>query len=79
MGGLFRAPKPTIVQPAPVAAPTPTVAPPSPTAEQAGQQARAAAQTMAQSGIEGTIATSPTGVLTPLSAVAGARKSLLGE
>jgi hypothetical protein len=80
MGGLFRAPKPTIVQPPPVPETVATVPTPAPVAAQQGEQTRAAAQAMAQNGIEGTIATSPVGVLAPLPAgFGGARKSLLGE
>jgi hypothetical protein len=81
MGGLFRAPKPTIVEPPPVPTTITTVATPAPSAAQQGEQTRAAAQAAAaQSGIASTIATSPTGVLTAVpSEFGGARKSLLGE
>ena len=74
MGGLFRAPKPTVAA-APAAAPAP-VAPP---AEQVGQDARAEARERAGRGRAGTIATSARGVLDPLPGVALIRKSLLGE
>ena len=69
MGGLFRAPKPVVVPPAPM----PDPAPP----EQQGGAARAAARGRAALGLEGTIATSARGVLDPLPAMS--RKSLLGE
>ncbi len=89
MGGLFRAPKPVIVQ-APVAAPLPaaaTVVPSldpqqptaaSPAADQAASDARVAAQQRAERGLAGTIATSARGALDGW--LPGlARKSLLGE
>ena len=78
MGGLFHAPKPVIVQPVPAPDPAPAATTPQPA--QQGQQAQAAAQARAANGLEGTIATSPVGILAPLPALAaGARKSLLGE
>ncbi|MBC4014558.1 hypothetical protein ACFQU2_23485 [Siccirubricoccus deserti] len=75
MGGLFRAPKPMIVQPAPT---TTTAATSTP--EQEASQARTEARARASRGLAGTIATSPRGVLDPLPALrAASRKSLLGE
>lgn len=74
MGGLFRAPKPVIVQAAPAAEPATTTTPPP---EQQGEAARAANRARAALGLEGTIATSARGVLDPLPSLP--RKSLLGE
>jgi hypothetical protein len=74
MGGLFRAPKPVIVQ-----APAPPPLPPTLTPEEAGQEARAAARARLGRGLAGTIATSARGVLTPPAPPAGARKTLLGD
>jgi hypothetical protein len=80
MGGLFKAPKPVIVPPAPVPETVTTVAAPAPSAQQQGEQARAKAVADAQQGMEGLIATSPTGVLTTLpAALTAGRKSLLGQ
>ena len=77
MGGLMKAPKPVIVQPP--AAPTPALvvqaAPASP--DQAASQQRIAAQEMARHGLQGLIATSPLGVLSPAATLP--RKALLGE
>lgn len=72
MGGLFRAPKPVVIEP-----PTPpaTMAPP-PAAAQVAEAIRVEARERSRGGLAGTIATSPRGVLTPISV---ARKSLLGE
>jgi hypothetical protein len=82
MGGLLKAPKPVIVQPAP--APDPAVgtaaAAPSTAAVQQGERARAAAQAATKDGMDGLIATSPAGLLQPLpAALAVNRKSLLGH
>jgi len=82
MGGLLKAPKPVIVQPAP--APDPAVgtaaAAPSTAAVQRGERARAAAQAATKDGMDGLIATSPAGLLQPLpAALAVNRKSLLGQ
>ncbi|TCZ55558.1 hypothetical protein [Roseicella aquatilis] len=75
MGGLFSAPKPVVVQPTPP--PDPAPAQTTPTPEQQGEAARAVARSRAARGLEGTIATSPRGVLDPLPAAP--RKTLLGE
>lgn len=75
MAGLFRAPKPVVVPPQP-APPTPEPAPVS--ATQAAEVARTESRASARQGIQGTIATSARGVLTPLP-MALTRKSLLGE
>ena len=73
MGGLFSAPKPAIIAaPQPEAPPTPAPAP-----EPVGQAARAETRAAATRGLAGTIATSASGVLSPLPGLA--RKSLLGE
>jgi hypothetical protein len=74
MGGLFSAPKPTVV-----AAPAPLPMTPAPPAEQVGQEARAEARARAGRGRAGTIATSDRGALRPLPGVVPVRKSLLGE
>lgn len=73
MAGLFRAPKPVVVPPQ-AAPPTPEPAPAAQAAEAVRQDSRASAR----QGIQGTIATSARGVLTPLP-LALTRKSLLGE
>ena len=73
MAGLFRAPKPVVVQPQP-AAPPPEPAPAASVAEATRNESRAAAR----QGLQGTIATSARGVLDPLP-VALTRKSRLGE
>jgi hypothetical protein len=82
MGGIFRAPKPTVIEaPAPqVQAETvaQTAAQTAAAVEDAGRAARAAAVERARRGIAGTIATSPRGVLDPLP-FAAQRKTLLGE
>ena len=75
MGGLFRAPKPTVVA---APEPPPAVAATLPP-QQVGQEARAEARERAGRGRAGTIATSARGVLAPLPGVALVRKSLLGE
>ena len=80
MGGLLKAPKPVIVPPAPVPETVTTVATPAPSAQQQGEQARAKAVVDGQQGMEGLIATSPTGVLATVpDALAASRKSLLGQ
>jgi hypothetical protein len=77
MGGMFKAPKPTVVTAAePVAAPAAT--PASVTA--AAQTARLENQDRGRRGLAGTVATSDRGVLEAAPrAVANARKTLLGE
>lgn len=77
MGGLFRAPKPVVVQPPPAPAPAPVVAMAAAAPDQAASQQRIAAQEMAQRGLQGLIATSPLGVLSPAATLP--RKTLLGE
>jgi len=82
MGGLLKAPKPVIVQPAPAPDPAPitAAAAPSAAAVQQGEQARAAAQAATKDGMDGLIATSPVGLLQPLpAALVATRKSLLGQ
>jgi hypothetical protein len=74
MGGLFRAPKPTVVEPPPPPTPPP---PPAPAPEAEASTARTAARQRSLRGRPGTIATSSRGVLAPLPDVA--RKTLLGE
>jgi len=78
MGGLFSAPKPTVVE-APKPEPAPPAAAPAAAAaaEQAGQEARQESRSRAARGLVGTIATSPRGVLEALPMTG--RKSLLGE
>jgi hypothetical protein len=79
MGGLFRAPKPMIVQPAPTNT-TAATSTPTPGQVQEASQARTEARARASRGLAGTIATSPRGVLDPLPVLrAAGRKSLLGE
>lgn len=74
MGGLFRAPKPTVAAaPQPQAASIPT----APNPEAAAEAARTEARSRAARGRSGTIATSERGVLAPLPAAP--RKTLLGE
>lgn len=77
MGGLFKAPKPAIVQPPPAPAPAPVVATALAAPDQAASQQRIAAQDMARQGLQGLIATSPLGVFAPLAVPP--RKTLLGE
>ncbi len=77
MGGLHSAPKPVIVPAPPAPAPAPVVAAAVASPDQAASQQRIQAQNMAQQGLQGLIATSPLGVLSP--AAARPRKSLLGE
>ncbi len=77
MGGLFKAPKPVIV-PAPMApAPAPVVAAAAAAPDQAASEQRMLAQSMAERGLGGLIATSAQGVLAPGAALP--RKTLLGE
>ncbi|EHM03328.1 hypothetical protein HMPREF9946_00290 [Acetobacteraceae bacterium AT-5844] len=76
MGGMFKAPKPTVVTaaeppPAPVATPATVAA--------AGQTARLENQDRARRGLVGTIATSERGVLEAAPRLAAGRKTLLGE
>jgi predicted oxidoreductase len=85
MGGLFSAPKPVAVQPAPVEMPqqqqqaaVETAARTEAVAETASRDARVKAVERARRGLAGTIVTSARGVLDPAPAFA-ARKSLLGE
>ncbi|MCW8085768.1 hypothetical protein [Sabulicella glaciei] len=75
MGGLFRAPKPLVIEaPPPLAA---AAAPaPAPAPDMVAEDARQAARSRATGGMAGTVATSSRGVLLPLSVT---RKSLLGE
>ncbi len=73
MGSLFKAPKPVRVDP-PVPPPQPTPAPPAEVAQASAVDSRS----RARRGIQGTIVTSPQGVLGPLP-VGLSRKSLLGE
>jgi hypothetical protein len=75
MAGLFRAPKPVVVPPQPAPA-SPEPAPGG--GAQAAEVARPENRVTARQGIQGTIATSARGVLTPLP-LALTRKSLLGE
>ena len=81
MGGLFRAPKPVVIEATP-AAQAESVAQSSAqteaAAEDAGNAARLRAVERARRGLSGTIATGPRGVLDPLPAFAQ-RKTLLGE
>ena len=82
MGGLFRAPKPVVIDAPPQAAQAQSVgqtaAQTEAAAEQASREARLRAVERARSGLGGTIATSARGVLDPLPAVLR-RKTLLGE
>jgi hypothetical protein len=82
MGGLFSAPKPVAVQPAPIEAQqqaaVETAARTEAAAEAASREARVKAVERARRGLAGTIVTSARGVLDPAPAFA-ARKSLLGE
>jgi hypothetical protein len=86
MGGLFSAPKPVAVQPAPAEvqqqqqqqAAAETAARTEAAAETASRDARVKAVERARRGIAGTIVTSARGVLDPAPAFAS-RKSLLGE
>jgi hypothetical protein len=78
MAGLFRAPKPVVVPPqAPAPTPEPT-ATPAAQAAQTAEAARTESRANIRQGLQGTIATSARGVLTPLP-MALTRKSLLGE
>lgn len=78
MGGLFKAPKPVIVQPPAAPALAPAVAAAAATTpDLAASQQRIAAQDMAQRGVAGLIATSPLGVLNPAQVLP--RNTLLGE
>jgi hypothetical protein len=82
MGGLFRAPKPVVIDAPPPEVPAETVAQTSAqtaaAVEDAGRESRQRAAERARRGIAGTIATSPRGVLAPLPATLQ-RKTLLGE
>ena len=75
MGGLFRTPKPVVVE-APAPAPAAAALPPAPAPAEVAEQARTEARARARGGIAGTVATAPTGVLAP---IAVSRRSLLGE
>jgi len=79
MGGLFSAPKPVIVTANPPPSPAPAAAPATVAAEQIAAEARTESAERARRGLPGTVATSARGVLDPLPAIAGSRKSLLGE
>lgn len=82
MGGLFRAPKPVMIEAPPEAARQESVAQAeaatAAAAETAARGERTEATTRARRGIAGTIATSSRGVLDPMPVFA-ARKTLLGE
>jgi hypothetical protein len=82
MGGLFRAPKPMVIDapsaPAQEATINQAQAPATAAADAAARDARAEALARARRGLAGTIATSPRGVLAPLPGFA-TRKTLLGE
>lgn len=82
MGGLFRAPKPVMIEapaePARQESVAQAEAATAATAEGAARTERAQATTRARRGIAGTIATSSRGVLDPLPILA-VRKTLLGE
>ncbi|WP_137179445.1 hypothetical protein [Roseomonas sp. AR75] len=82
MGGLFRAPKPVVIDSPPPEVQAESVAQSNAqtaaAAETAERAARQRAVERARRGIAGTIATSPRGVLAPLPA-ALQRKTLLGE
>jgi hypothetical protein len=82
MGGLFSAPKPVAVEPAPVEtrqeAAAESAARTEAAADDAAREARIRAVERARRGMAGTVVTSARGVLDPLPAFA-ARKSLLGE
>jgi hypothetical protein len=82
MGGIFRAPRPVVIEaPAPeVQAETvaQTAAQTAAAVDDAGRAARVAAVERARRGIAGTIATSARGVLDPLP-LTPQRKTLLGE
>ncbi len=73
MGGLFRTPKPVVVE-APPPPPAAAAVPAAPDPAQVAGQSRA--ESRARGGIAGTIATAPAGVLAP---IAVSRRSLLGE
>ena len=82
MGGLFRAPKPVVVEATPASTQVETVAETTArteaAAEDAGRAARLRAVERARRGLSGTIATGPRGVLDPAPAFLQ-RKTLLGE
>lgn len=81
MGGLFRAPKPVVIEAAPGAQAESVAQSSAQTeaaAEEAANAARLRAVERARRGLSGTIATGPRGVLDPLPAFAQ-RKTLLGE
>jgi hypothetical protein len=74
MGGLFRAPKPEVVE---VSTPEPVATTAAPEPASVASDARVANRQRALRGRPGTIATSERGVLAPLPNLA--RKTLLGE
>jgi len=77
MGGLFRAPRPVVVEPPP---PPPTAPAPAPSPAAVTEASRDETRRRAPRGLAGTIATSPRGVLEPAAPlVAAGRRSLLGE
>lgn len=82
MGGLFRAPKPAVIEAPPQPAQQASVAVAEATsaaaAETAAQTERMQSATRSRRGLAGTVATSPRGVLDPLP-VFVSRKTLLGE
>ncbi|MBR0650435.1 hypothetical protein GXW78_12235 [Roseomonas terrae] len=78
MGGLFRAPKPVVVAPAPAPATTVTTDP-TQAAEQAAATARAETRARSRNGLAGTVATSARGLLGARADFGATRKSLLGE
>ncbi|WP_237214294.1 hypothetical protein [Falsiroseomonas oryziterrae] len=82
MGGLFRAPKPVVIEAPPPAAQAQSVAQiaaqSDAAAEEGGRDARLRAIARARRGLPGTIATGERGVLDPLPAFV-TRKTLLGE
>ena len=81
MGGLLRAPKPVVIEPAPDAQAetvAQSAAQSEAAAEDAARAARLRAVERARRGLAGTIATGERGVLAPLPSFA-TRKTLLGE
>jgi len=82
MGGLFRAPKPVVVEPTPEPVRAESAAEAAARSEAAAEEAERAARLRAveraRRGLAGTVVTSARGVLDPLPAFA-TRKSLLGE
>ncbi len=83
MGGLFRAPKPVVIDsPSPPAQANSIAASTAQTeaaAEDAAREARLRAAERARRGLAGTIVTGARGVLDPLPAAPLPRKTLLGE